>query len=560
MAGGAQQWQLTMGYDSSIKATFAGDLSGLKQFFNEAQAEGDKLNQKMGNRIQDRLVGGLIGAEALNKLKEFAGEAIKDAQSIRDAFEASGQPIDDDTKSLAQFGDALDNAHKSAISFTGSLLSFFTEGGEGLGEMINDLRGVSREQVALAEESGHRADLQEKALLKLRQEQTDTAKILDLRRQTGEVLKHYAEVGLAPAQKLLVLKQEAAALDSKISAFQGDTVNKGKMELELAKNLTAQKELEYSITEKIHAGLEKSGDTLEKLFTIETTGNEKLADLESRRVEAAKNVAQIKSSDVRYGEAQAELSKIDLDIAEQKRAIFDKQSLSLQDQVEEARILSGASQDDTTTQGQKLEIFRLQTEQKKRQAEIDDIVASRKGDLSDADKRQIGMLDRESDQLGIQIQQKQALIAGAKDQAAAEQDVNKQMEDQAKTLVGIAGIRGSRQFGRASDEELKEQLRRDKAAQVNLRGKSSTDLSALLEGGRLGGETQNIEKELAFRDKLRSNLKTGGVEGARRQFQGDPLVFDRLVEQFGKQGPKTDRMVGLLTNIDHKLGNAFTNQ
>jgi hypothetical protein len=44
-----------------------------------------------------------------------------------------------------------------------------------------------------------------------------------------------------------------------------------------------------------------------------------------------------------------------------------------------------------------------------------------------------------------------------------------------------------------------------------------------------------------------------GVEGARTQFKGDPLIFDRLVEQFIKGGNEDAEQTRLLRDIRANL-------
>lgn len=49
---------------------------------------------------------------------------------------------------------------------------------------------------------------------------------------------------------------------------------------------------------------------------------------------------------------------------------------------------------------------------------------------------------------------------------------------------------------------------------------------------QLQNEINQVKAELAMRDNLRGSIQRSGIDVARRSFNGDPLVFDKLVQQF----------------------------
>lgn len=141
-------------------------------------------------------------------------------------------------------------------------------------------------------------------------------------------------------------------------------------------------------------------------------------------------------------------------------------------------------------------------------------------------------VDGTRDLIGLKKQQAelQERIAGETERAAkAEKEGAAAVEEQRKTLAAIVGIRGGRQFNDASDEALRESVRRNQA-QIQSIG-PIRNIGQEFEVARLASEIQNLRQELSFRENLRRDVDALGIEGARRRFGGDPLAFDRLVQQ-----------------------------
>lgn len=140
--------------------------------------------------------------------------------------------------------------------------------------------------------------------------------------------------------------------------------------------------------------------------------------------------------------------------------------------------------------------------------------------------------DGVNDLVGLkkQLSELQSRIADETERTAkAEQKAAEATQERQRTLAGIAGIRGGRQFNDASDEALRESLRRSEQAVQDIG--VLRNIGQELEVARLQAEAQNIRRELDFRSNLRRDVQNLGVEGARRGFQGDPLEFDRVVQQ-----------------------------
>jgi len=101
----------------------------------------------------------------------------------------------------------------------------------------------------------------------------------------------------------------------------------------------------------------------------------------------------------------------------------------------------------------------------------------------------------------------------------------------------VMAFRGGATFNEQSDETLREIIRRNEqqASRLQAEGIGQPQLVASLnlgEASRLRFEAQNAQQILASREELRRNVQMMGIEGARMQFRGDPIVFESMVQRF----------------------------
>lgn len=131
----------------------------------------------------------------------------------------------------------------------------------------------------------------------------------------------------------------------------------------------------------------------------------------------------------------------------------------------------------------------------------------------------------------INLQNK--LVATQRDLAAERLQIEKQTAqvEQQRIAFGMT-LRGQSQFSKASDEALQETVRRNEQQAINLLQTPEGMKYDRGEAARLQLEAQNARRELQFRESLRQDVRTLGVEGARSQFRGDPLAFDTLIQRF----------------------------
>ncbi len=155
-------------------------------------------------------------------------------------------------------------------------------------------------------------------------------------------------------------------------------------------------------------------------------------------------------------------------------------------------------------------------------------------------------------QLTKETAQSEAEIAAAKKKA---------LEDEKNSHASIVGVRGGKQFNDASDAALRQIIanNRNEANVDRYRGLTNIDVAgnssigSLLEASRLEQEAINAQKELDFRRNFKSTVSLLGESGARARFAGDPLQFDRVLEQFTKT---QDKSTTLLQSLDDRLQTA----
>jgi len=429
-----------MAFGESIVAYFGGDISGLKKACSDAAAEVDKLNQRMGSRVEMGLARSFLGLSAIRAVRGWATEAIKAAQDTRDEFEKLGKPIDDNTARLARFGDALSGVRKTAVSAVGSVVSFANMVGEGIGNLINGFRGVSAEQVKIGEDAQENADKQVAAADKLKAKYAEELpRALEKLKAAKEALSN---AGLTDDQKEAKLLADIAETQKEIdNTVDGTLVN-----------TNAQVKL---------LGLKKS------YLEIEAKLGEKEADSVNE-----------------YSKAKANLLK------REREALPDEEH----------------------------------------RAALEKLIADLTKDHVQQGEKDIYGINTANNLLDAQEELRQLNLKDAKEQAKAEKEVVSGLQTQAGLL---AGIRGGGQFNEASTDTLKDVARKDRARAAALLNPAlgQGNIGTQIEAARLNLEAQNAEGIVGSRGRLMGAYKSGGIESARRSYQGDPLLFDQVMQR-----------------------------
>jgi hypothetical protein len=189
-------------------------------------------------------------------------------------------------------------------------------------------------------------------------------------------------------------------------------------------------------------------------------------------------------------------------------------------------------------------------------------------------ERQRKLLDEMTASIAKQVMHGTKRTEQAREELVEEEKITHELKEQEKTTANlealnskissdframlVLGGHGAGAIHNASDAALQELLRRNKRTLLGLAGNpgSPLDFGNSFEIDRLGNENSRIQFELNQRRSIRNNVRFMGEEGARRNFGGDPLIFDRLLSEFTKHQEKSN---STLDRIDHRLESVLGN-
>jgi hypothetical protein len=161
------------------------------------------------------------------------------------------------------------------------------------------------------------------------------------------------------------------------------------------------------------------------------------------------------------------------------------------------------------------------------------------------------------DTLQLQVDQAEIqLVLEAKRKELSEQQLSTEEKKttEMKKQAAVMGfmVRGFAQFEDASDAALRDLIAKNQsliaARQFKLQ-LSPNDPTTRMDLGRIQQESANARQELAFREGLRRDIAIGGEALARRNFKGDPLQFDEVLQRVQGNWEKQDEANDLLRDI-----------
>jgi len=130
-------------------------------------------------------------------------------------------------------------------------------------------------------------------------------------------------------------------------------------------------------------------------------------------------------------------------------------------------------------------------------------------------------------------------------------NTTKQLKEQ---MGAFAGVGGGKQFNEASDAAIREIIRRNKGRIMDMQiDPSNVGIGQSNELARFILENENAQNELKFRSGIRLDFTRGGEDQARRNFGGDPLLFDRIFSQIVKGQSVAEQSNQTLKNIENVL-------
>ncbi|HVT74586.1 MAG TPA: hypothetical protein VHD61_15740 [Lacunisphaera sp.] len=425
----------------------------------------------------------------LGAARIFFGEIIRNAQEARKHFQEMGEPIPATTRAVAELGDATEQVKDILISVPTAVVAGWVMIGQAVGYAINRIRGYSEAEQNMNEASDKALEETEKRIAKAR-EANSPEKIDQAEKHLAQTRHEEALARASDEDKLNMLMMDNVKLREAVNST-------GEHSIEGAK---AREALEKNITElvKTEAALRKTEADENK-----RQGEESLAMYRE----------QVRLDDKRHEQyldglsGQEKITALQRDVLDYKR----EQSKYDKDSLEYAQF--------------EVKIGETNREIKKEQVDL-------------------------AEQLVKAAEDRKKLEEGIAEAA------NRTQQAYEAIMFGITnGGHNAEQIQSSSDAALAELKRRNDAQLESLRSNpgDAFHYGNSLSITRLQNENARIQAELDTRNRIRTDVTRFGVEGARRQWQGDPLLFDKLVEQFTQTRTESGKQTQLLQDIKTQL-------
>lgn len=398
----------------------------------------------------------------------------------------------------------------------------------------------------------------------------------DSLKQLVDVSAKVAAANIANGRALLTAEQdyqlslrEREQLLTRINQNNGatlqDQVRLNQDELELAGKVKAIHEYEAKLGDEQKKRTDTQLRLNDELYEAQrAAGLDQLSTAERIAV-LKREIADLQSAIATGQLSQANSDQLNLKLNERRRDLLKTEADARKDSA-----LAAEKQLRLTTELQKLRFEALTPE--KQLLTLTQSEAILKQTIAGLKSRSLDTTKEEVDLYGVQNKLGEIRVSLAK-AAADEEERNKRALEQqhareiakgkqieANLFAQVLGGKGSRDIQGASDEALKELLSRDRN-KVNLINPTSVgpfDLEKRLALSRLQNEIGRIQQELNLRDSIRFEVNRVGVEGARRNFGGDPLLFDKLVQEFTQQREKIDTTNDYLKRLNEKIAGGIT--
>lgn len=198
--------------------------------------------------------------------------AITSAQQLRDELEKMGKPISDSVRSVAEYGDQIDNIKKSVTGLSVATLGFFTRAGEGLGLIVNRLRGMSLQQQALYDQINRDTEkaikARDEAEQKFRKENSPE-KLKAAQERLNQARIDGAKRAAETEERIRLIIEQKKNLESEINTIVDGRVDKIEKQIEVAR-LEADLVLEKKkLEEEISAEKDKQAKIHKEINTLQ---------------------------------------------------------------------------------------------------------------------------------------------------------------------------------------------------------------------------------------------------------------------------------------------------
>jgi len=273
---------------------------GVDFILRASSAQFTKAMASANNSIKD-LKKGLKEFDVGNGLKQALGvggviagfkAVVSHAQDVRDEFEKMGKPVAAATRSVAEFGDMIENISKKAADMGVKVLSVFTKVGDGIRQIWQNTSEAEEDALRkMVEKTGKAADEQEKKLAASK-EANSPEKQAAAQEKLDKAQRDSMAQGTDDEKKLVSLLNDQVALRKKLAKAGKETVEHKELETQLLENQTSVRDLNQKMADKEGQKELKLAEEQDKAF------EEKQKDV---REKFAPSVEQLGQMDVGMG-------------------------------------------------------------------------------------------------------------------------------------------------------------------------------------------------------------------------------------------------------------------
>lgn len=473
----------------------AGFDQGIKVFFG---GDTTQLRSSIGEantliqgfgKAVKAVTSGFVGALAVGTLLKGFTAAINSAQELRDKAAEAGTAVDAYTNALAQSGDAIDEIGKIGVKVFGAIANTIQTAVIYFSQFVVG--------VDVAADAYKR--LNDEASKGVAEKQAKALKELAEASTKGIIARSEGEKKLNE-----IMKEQQKQLDI--------IVQYGAKSLE---GIAARKELITLETQEVQtrAAIEKK-----------EAEDKAKADREAKKnAESLKDIAEKRRDFEREGKPIVEQIKALKEEELQLTIDLNKKGISTEESIEKQnRLLEVQGALRTVIVDKAREAAELEERQQEASQAVNKAIAA-------------GLTPEEQAQI-------KAYYLGGKKGAAP---VISRQGSQFAT---------SDTFKNASPKTLAEVIRREKQnLQFLTPAYGQFGIGADLSRMQIQSRLNAAQKEQDFRNKLGANFALGGEDFARRQFQGDPLAFDKLRDQLIKGQSVAEKSADSLKNIEEAL-------
>lgn len=401
--------------------------------------------------------------------------------------------------------------------------------------------------------------------------------------QQEEAMRKTRLSTLALSAQEKIIRDEIAVLTTQINsgALKGATLatQRNLLEarrVELQQVLNKEQEHEAELAKKSRLAVEEQL-TLDRLREKSKTGltEAERNQLNILELQVNQKRTQVEIDDLLEKQATGKITPAErerLKVLQSQRGEIEKQLGKKEDILEVTVMEQTRSSQGLKPEEIKLQVYRLQSEEKRVQSQIAGILAKGTENLTDADRARLGELEKQKTSLGQQIKTKEDLIVAAGNQKAAEENVTaefrKQVEEAQTLNKEFNNFRVSiSRIGQSYDQQSTDALTgvRDRLnSQLNATGSNglliknatvTSNYGDWLAASTIRSELEKVQQELALRQTVQQYAARYGESAARYQY-GDTVTqraLSNLADQSNRAAIATEQINQRLNSAGYGL-------